>query len=30
MEVVGPDLGMPHIRATGDGLFELRLNAAEG
>jgi hypothetical protein len=30
MEVVGPDLGMPHIRAMGDGLFELRLKAAEG
>jgi phage-related protein len=30
MELFGPDLGMPHTRATGDGLFELRLNAAEG
>jgi phage-related protein len=32
MEVYGPDLGMPHTRAMGDGLFELRLNlkAAEG
>lgn len=30
MEVVGPDLGMPHTRAMGDGLFELRLKAAEG
>ncbi|MFI5294554.1 MAG: type II toxin-antitoxin system RelE/ParE family toxin [Thermodesulfovibrionales bacterium] len=30
MEVFGPDLGMPHTRALGDGLFELRLNAAEG
>ena len=23
MEVYGPDLGMPHTRAMGDGLFEL-------
>jgi len=30
MEVFGPDLGMPHTRAIGDGLFELRLKAAEG
>lgn len=30
METYGPDLGMPHTRAMGDGLFELRLNAAEG
>lgn len=30
MEVHGPDLGMPHTRAMGDGLFELRLKAAEG
>lgn len=30
MEVFGPDLGMPHTRAMGDGLFELRLKAAEG
>ena len=22
MEVFGPDLGMPHTRAMGDGLFE--------
>lgn len=26
----GPDLGMPHTRAMGDGLYELRLKAAEG
>lgn len=26
----GPDLGMPHTRAMGDGLFELRIKAAEG
>jgi phage-related protein len=30
MEQSGPDLGMPHTRAMGDGLFELRLKAAEG
>ncbi len=30
MEVYGPDLGMPHTRAMGDGLFELRLKAREG
>lgn len=30
MEVFGPDLGMPHTRSLGDGLFELRLKAAEG
>jgi phage-related protein len=30
MEVFGPDLGMPHTRIMGDGLFELRLKAAEG
>ena len=30
MEAFGPDLGMPHTRAMGEGLFELRLKAAEG
>jgi phage-related protein len=30
MEVYGPNLGMPHTRAMGDGLFELRIKAAEG
>jgi len=30
MEVYGPDLGMPHTRAMGEGLFELRLKAAAG
>lgn len=30
METAGPDLGMPHTRAMGDGLFELRLKTAEG
>jgi phage-related protein len=30
MEMYGPDLGMPHTRSMGKGLFELRLKAAEG
>ena len=30
MEIYGPDLGMPRTRAMGEGLFELRLKAAEG
>lgn len=30
MEAFGPDLGTPHTRAMGGGLFELRLKAAEG
>jgi phage-related protein len=30
MEVYGPDLGMPHTRALGEGLFELRLKGAGG
>ncbi len=30
MEIYGPDLGMPHTRAMGGGLFELRLKAKEG
>lgn len=30
MEIYGPNLGMPHTRAMGEGLFELRLKAAEG
>jgi len=30
MEVFGPDLGMPHTRSMGEGLFELRLKASEG
>ena len=29
MEIYGPDLGMPHTRAMGGGLFELRIKAAE-
>jgi phage-related protein len=30
MELYGPDLGMPHTRSIGQGLFELRLKSAEG
>lgn len=30
MEIYGPDLGMPHTKAMGGGLFELRINSAEG
>ncbi len=30
MEAFGPDFGMPHTRAMGGGLLELRLKAAEG
>jgi phage-related protein len=30
MELYGPDLGLPHTRAMGEGLFELRLKSAEG
>ena len=30
MQVFGPDLGMPHTRAMGSGLFELRLKSREG
>jgi phage-related protein len=30
MEMHGPNLGMPHTRAMGDGLFELRIKASEG
>ncbi len=30
MELYGPDLGMPHTRSMGEGLFELRLKPAEG
>jgi phage-related protein len=29
-EIFGPDLGMPHTRAMGRGLFELRLRASKG
>jgi phage-related protein len=30
MAEFGPDLGMPHTRAMGDGLFEVRAKALEG
>src|SRR5438445_9391997 len=30
MAAFGPDLGMPHTRAFGKGLFELRMKAKEG
>ena len=30
MVVLGPNLGEPHTKAFGGGLFELRLKAAEG
>lgn len=26
----GPNLGLPHTRALGDGLFEIRAKGAEG
>ena len=26
----GPDLGMPHTRAMGNGLFEMRMKSKEG
>jgi phage-related protein len=30
MIAFGPDLGMPHTRAMGKGLFELRMKSKEG
>ena len=30
MKETGPNIGMPHTRAMGDGLFELRLKGKEG
>lgn len=30
MEIYGPDLGLPHTKAMGGGLFELRLKGGEG
>jgi phage-related protein len=30
MEQYGPNLGMPHTRAMGGGLFELRLKGPDG
>ena len=30
MVIYGPNLGEPHTKAMGDGLFEMRLKGAEG
>ena len=30
MVALGPNLGAPHTKAFGDGLFELRLKSVEG
>lgn len=30
MQVFGSDLGMPHTRSMGNGLFEMRLKSKEG
>lgn len=30
MEIGGPDLGMPHTKAMGGGLFEIRAKGREG
>ena len=30
MVAIGPNLGMPHTKAVGEGLFELRLKGTEG
>lgn len=30
LESFGPNLGMPHVRSMGRGLFELRLTGREG
>ncbi len=30
MLVFGPDLGIPHTRSMGNGLFELRMKSKEG
>lgn len=30
MTLRGPDLGMPHTKALGNGLFEIRAKASEG
>ena len=30
MVVIGPNLGEPHTKAFGNGLFEMRLKGAEG
>lgn len=30
IEIYGPNLGMPHTKALGDGLFEIRAKGEEG
>lgn len=30
MEEFGPNLGLPHTKSMGDGLFEMRIKAFEG
>lgn len=30
MEMHGPNIGMPHTRAMGEGLFEIRASGKEG
>ena len=30
MEEFGPNLGLPHTKAMGNGLFEMRIKAVEG
>ena len=30
MQAIGPNLGEPHTKAMGDGMFELRLKGSEG
>jgi len=30
MAEIGPNIGMPHTMAIGDGLFEIRLKGQEG
>ena len=30
MQAIGPNLGEPHTKSMGNGLFELRLKGAEG
>jgi phage-related protein len=30
MQLHGPNIGLPHTKAFGDGLFELRLKSNEG
>ncbi len=30
MQIEGPNLGMPHTKSMGDGLFEVRVKASEG